>query len=63
MAYIIFGGSGFVGRYLVEELSKKDFDKICFSDIAQKWFLDVDFSDEFSEFMVKINDFFKFPRL
>lgn len=46
-------------KFKKEKLSQKDFDKICFSDIAQKWFLDVDFSDEFSEFMVKINDSYK----
>jgi len=42
-------------KFKKEELSKNDFDKICLSDIAQKWFLDTDFSDEFTEFISKIN--------
>ncbi len=36
-------------------LSKDDFDKICLSEIAQKWFMDTDFSDEFAEFIEKLN--------
>lgn len=46
-------------KFKKEPLSDSDFDKICLSDIAQKWFLDTDFSDEFSEFMTKINDIYK----
>ena len=46
-------------KFKKEELSKKDFDKICLSDIAQKWFIDTDFSDEFAEFITKINKEFK----
>lgn len=46
-------------KFKKEPLSDSDFDKICLSDIAQKWFLDTDFSDEFSEFMTKINDNYK----
>lgn len=46
-------------KFNKEKLSDADFDKICLSDIAQKWFLDVDFSDEFAEFITKINDEFK----
>lgn len=46
-------------KFKKETLSDSDFDKICLSDIAQKWFLDTDFSDEFSEFMTKINDNYK----
>lgn len=46
-------------KFKKEPLSDCDFDKICLSDIAQKWFLDTDFSDEFSEFMTKINDNYK----
>ena len=46
-------------KFKKEELSKKDFDKICLSDIAQKWFIDADFSDEFAEFITKINKEFK----
>ena len=42
-------------KFKKEELSKNDFDKICLSDIAQKWFLDTDFSDEFSEFISNLN--------
>ena len=38
-----------------EKLSENDFNKICLSDIAQKWFLDTDFCDEFAEFMHKVN--------
>lgn len=46
-------------KFKKEELSKKDFDKICLSDIAQKWFIDTDFSDEFAEFITKINKEFR----
>ena len=46
-------------KFKKEELSKKDFDKICLSDIAQKWFIDTDFSDEFSEFMSILNNEFR----
>ncbi len=46
-------------KFKKEPLSNEDFDKICLSDIAQKWFLDTDFSDEFSEFMTKINQKYK----
>ena len=42
-------------KFNKEPLSQKDFDKICLSDVAQKWFLDTDFSDEFAEFISKIN--------
>ena len=42
-------------KFKKEELSKNDFDKICLSDVAQKWFLDTDFSDEFSEFIINLN--------
>lgn len=46
-------------KFKKEPLSDEDFDKICLSDIAQKWFLDTDFSDEFAEFMTKINKNYK----
>ncbi len=46
-------------KFNKEPLSEKDFDKICLSDIAQKWFVDTDFSDEFSEFMTQINKNYK----
>lgn len=46
-------------KFTKEPLTQKDFDKICLSDVAQKWFLDTDFSDEFSEFISKINDGYK----
>ena len=46
-------------KFKKEKLSEKDFDRICFSDIAQKWFPDVDFSDEFSQFITILNDKFK----
>lgn len=42
-------------KFNKEPLSKQDFDKICLSDVAQKWFLDTDFSDEFAEFISKLN--------
>lgn len=46
-------------KFKKEPLSDEDFDKICLSDIAQKWFLDTDFSDEFADFMTKINKNYK----
>lgn len=46
-------------KFKKEPLSDEDFDKICLSDIAQKWFMDTDFSDEFAEFMTKINKNYK----
>ena len=46
-------------KFTKDPLTKKDFDKICLSDIAQKWFLDTDFSDEFSEFMNVLNEIYK----
>jgi len=46
-------------KFNKDPLSEKDFDKICLSDIAQKWFLDTDFSDEFSEFMTALNKIYK----
>lgn len=46
-------------KFKKEPLSESNFDKVCLSDIAQKWFLDTDFSDEFSEFMTRINDNYK----
>lgn len=46
-------------KFKKEPLNNEDFDKICLSDIAQKWFLDTDFSDEFAEFMTKINKNYK----
>lgn len=42
-------------KFNKEPLSKQDFDKICLSDVAQKWFLDTEFSDEFAEFISKLN--------
>ena len=42
-------------KFKKEKLSENDFNKICLSDIAQKWFLDTDFYDEFAEFMHKVN--------
>lgn len=42
-------------KFKKEPLKQADFDKICLSDIAQKWFIDTDFSDEFSEFIYSIN--------
>lgn len=42
-------------KFNKEKLTEDDFNKICLSDIAQKWFLDTDFSDEFAEFIQKIN--------
>lgn len=46
-------------KFNKEKLTQKDFDKICLSDIAQKWFLDADFSDEFAEFISEINKDFR----
>ena len=46
-------------KFKKDALSKNDFDKICLSDIAQKWFLDTDFSDEFADFITIINKEFK----
>ena len=46
-------------KFKKEPLSDSDFDKICLSDIAQKWFLDTDFSEEFSDFMSDINKKYK----
>lgn len=42
-------------KFNKDKLAEKDFDKVCLSDIAQKWFLDTDFSDEFSEFISMLN--------
>lgn len=42
-------------KFHKEPLNQSDFDKICLSDVAQKWFLDTDFSDEFAEFISEIN--------
>jgi hypothetical protein len=46
-------------KFKKEALSQGDFDKICLSDIAQKWFLDTDFSDEFADFITIINKEYK----
>lgn len=46
-------------KFKKEPLSNSDFDKICLSDIAQKWFLDTDFSDEFFEFISEVNKTYK----
>ena len=43
-------------KFNKDKLSQKDFDKICLSDIAQKWFVDADFCDEFADFITKINE-------
>ena len=46
-------------KFKKESVKDSDFDKLCMSDIVQKWFLDVDTNDEFSDFMVQVNDGFK----
>lgn len=46
-------------KFNKDKLTQKDFDKICLSDIAQKWFIDTDFSDEFAEFISDINKEFR----
>lgn len=46
-------------KFKKEALSNNDFDKICLSDVAQKWFLDTDFSDEFAEFVQILNKNYK----
>jgi hypothetical protein len=46
-------------KFEKKPLSKEDFDKICLSDVAQKWFVDTDFCDEFHVLMNSINREFK----
>ncbi len=46
-------------KFTKDALSQADFDKICLSDVAQKWFLDTDFSDEFAEFISNLNKEFR----
>lgn len=46
-------------KFEKKPLSKEDFDKVCLSDVAQKWFVDTDFCDEFHVLMDNINHEFK----
>lgn len=45
-------------KFKKEKISKVDFDKICLAEIVQKWFLDTEFSDEFSDFIEGVNGIF-----
>ncbi len=46
-------------KFEKKPLSKEDFDKVCLSDVAQKWFVDTDFCDEFHVLMDNLNQEFK----